>query len=192
MEKKAGDPRLKKALIRKKILNLLKKFPDRVRKRKSKRIFQRLIRDRRFQRARNIFTYVSLKREVDTRALIAFALSQGKKVFVPCVRKRDKSVTLYRIKDPSRDLKKGAYNIWEPRPNRCPRGRLRDLNLMIIPGLAFDFRGYRLGRGGGYFDRFLAQAKGITRIGLAFKEQCLKAKLPVEAHDVRIHTVIHD
>lgn len=85
---------------------------------------------------------------------------------------------------------KGNLQLRVPRAAaHCERGTARDLDAVLVPGLAFDESGSRLGQGGGWYDRVLAAAPGICKIGLGFDFQIV-ALLPVQPHDVRMNAVI--
>lgn len=87
------------------------------------------------------------------------------------------------------DLRRGAMNIWEPKPH-CPRLAPEALDLIFVPGLAFTRDGRRIGRGGGYYDRYLSQPGcRARRIGLATDLQ-LVHDIPTEPHDQRVHQII--
>ena len=133
--------------------------------------------------------YISFGTEVQTQGLVMKALSLSKKVFIPCVdskRRVLKAVRLYQWKG----LKKGPYGILEP---RCKDSKVRpqSLDLVVVPGLAFTRRGDRLGRGAGYFDRFLKRVSKADKIGLAFREQ-IRRSIPTGPRDVRLDRVIMD
>jgi len=91
------------------------------------------------------------------------------------------------VRDLERDLVAGLHGIREPRAE-CPPVALNQLDLLLVPGLAFDLRGHRLGRGKGVFDRLLAAASGV-RVGVAFDCQIVEA-VPVEPHDARVDFVL--
>lgn len=183
--------RLTKSLLRSKLRGVLDQIGVDARKRKSRKILRKLTRLAAFQKTRNIFTYVSLSKEVETRSLIQRALSVKKNVFVPRVDQRRKEVTFFQIYNLSRDLRKGSFGIMEPRIVASRKGVPGPSDLVIVPALGFDRMGMRIGRGGGYFDRFLKKVKGATKIGLAFREQIVK-KVPRGAEDVRVDRVITD
>ena len=88
-----------------------------------------------------------------------------------------------------KELKPGAFGILEPAFDPKRLGRPEDLGLAVVPGLGFDRRGGRLGRGEGYFDRFLAEAKKAYKVGLAFEFQIVD-EVPREAKDVSVDEVI--
>ena len=135
--------------------------------------------------------YVSKAGEVETHGLIRKALKLKKEVFAPKIQPGN-GLKIYAVRNFSKDLKRGAYGILEPKAVKSRLGKPEELDLVVIPGLGFDKTGRRLGRGGGYFDRFLEKvkkAKKICKIGLAFKEQ-MRYRIPYHQHDVHMDRVI--
>ena len=98
--------------------------------------------------------------------------------------------TLVRVRDTGADLVRGKYGIWEPRPElpELPEERWREL-LFLVPAVACDFSGVRLGRGGGYYDRILS-APGCRAAAVVYACQLSAAALPCEAHDRRMDWVV--
>jgi 5-formyltetrahydrofolate cyclo-ligase len=180
-----------KSLLRNELRQSLKAIAGIRRRKRSDKIIQRLLTMSIFQNAANILIYVALPTEVETRQLILKTLKLGKRVFVPLLALRHKRIEIYRIKNWKKDLRKGTYGILEPKPRRNRKGRADEMDLVVSPGLGFDRRGARLGRGGGYFDRFLKRAKQAKKIGLAFREQIVK-KIPTGPNDIRMDCVITD
>lgn len=176
---------LKKAL-REKSRGRLAEMTAAERKIKSVKILKVLLNKKVFQEARTLFTYVALPREVQTADLIKQSLKLGKKVFAPRMKPGSFRFEVCEIRK-LQGLKKGAYGVREPQGRKGPR--VQKLDLIIVPGLAFDRMGNRLGRGKGYFDRFLEKRKGIPTVGLAFKEQMMR-KIPAEKHDCPVDFVI--
>lgn len=142
------------------------------------------------QKAGTIFTYVNFRSEVETMDLIGTWLAAGKRVCVPLTLTAESRLTAYQITDPSQDLVPGYCQIPEPAARRLPLVRPADIEVIILPGGAFDLNGGRLGYGGGYYDRFISQeAPTAIRIGLAFELQ-VTTSLPLLAHDQRLHLLI--
>jgi 5-formyltetrahydrofolate cyclo-ligase len=139
-----------------------------------------------FQRARCIQTYVALRPEVDTHGLIRRLLRAGKQVAAPRIAS-GQELQQYRLNDFS-ELQVGAFGILEPPPDPSRRAMPAQFDLVLVPGLAFDRTGNRLGAGQGYYDRFLA---GIAapKIALAFAFQIIE-QIPVEPHDQRIDMIV--
>ena len=178
-----------KAQLRIRAVRQLKKQKEEDRRRKSEAIRRKVCRLTAFRRAKTVCCYVALPHEVQTWQLIEEMLTKGKQVVVPRVRPRTKRLQLCRLRDPRTELAPGAFGVWEP---AAPRGRvrLRDLDLVLVPGLAFDRQGHRLGHGHGYFDRLLDRLpKTTATVGLAFRFQLLD-RLPVDPHDRAVRTVL--
>jgi 5-formyltetrahydrofolate cyclo-ligase len=137
--------------------------------------------------ARAMHCYLPMRSEVDTRSLIAGALAQGKGVVVPVVVRGANELAHAWLDTLAADaLEPGSFGTWNPRQAREAAPGAWDL--VIVPLLAFDRRGYRLGYGKGFYDRLLA-AYPVPTIGVAFAAQELDA-LPAEAHDVRLEWII--
>ena len=143
-----------------------------------------------FRRAKLIGCYVALPYEVQTWRMIEAMLSRGKRVAVPVVQPGSKRLRLSEVRDPNAELVPGAFGVWEPVRSAFRPVDPKDLDLMLVPGLAFDRTGRRLGHGLGYFDRFLARLpRSIPTVGLAFAWQ-LVDHLPTTAHDHAVSAVL--
>jgi len=176
-----------KSEIRRSILERLKKQSLNVRIRKSREIEKRLFQRKEFRKAKTVMFYVSLPEEVSTQRMIKRSLALGKQVVVPRLEKN--ILRPIEIRDMKKDLAPGRFGILEPKKRRRSVA-LRRINLVIVPGVAFDARGNRLGRGGGYYDRFLKRLSGrIPLIGLAFKLQKVTT-LPTSSRDIPVTTLI--
>jgi len=153
------------------------------------RIAQSVIGNPRYRNASLLLTYVSHGREVDTRQIIAHALENGKTVACPRCCTADRSMTFHRIFS-LKDLRTGAYGIPEPHSD-APQVLAQELtdSVCLVPGLAFDASGARLGYGGGYYDRFLAQYRGVS-FGLCRAVAFSDIPLPQDEYDVSVDLVI--
>lgn len=118
-----------------------------------------------------IFSYLDVPNEVPTRVLVERLLGSGRRVFVPYVTAGSPELTLYEVHDLDADLKRGVLGIPMPRTKRCPRREGSEVELALVPLVAFDEEGNRIGRGAGYYDRFLAKHPDVYRLGLAFETQ---------------------
>jgi 5-formyltetrahydrofolate cyclo-ligase len=138
-----------------------------------------------YREARNLFISVSFGSELDTHALIARALADGKCVAVPyCDTQTHRMLPLWIERFPD-DLTPGTMGILEPDPALCAPALPETLDLVIVPGVAFTRRGVRLGYGGGYYDRFLAVLPAhVPTLALAPASQVTDV-LPAEPHDRR-------
>jgi 5-formyltetrahydrofolate cyclo-ligase len=182
-----GRAGLTKHIIRSKILLKLKTQKEEDQDRKSKVIANRLLRTQVFKKAKKVMFYIAFKGEVDTTEMIELAKKSGKIVTVP-VCERNRMALMPCILDGHSGLRIGPYGVREPAEKK--HIRIRDLDLVIVPGVAFDKKGNRLGRGKGYYDRFLTRLpKKTSTIGLAFDFQILPS-IPAKAHDVSVQKVI--
>jgi 5-formyltetrahydrofolate cyclo-ligase len=165
----------------------LKKQKEEERKTKNRIIKKKLFKTEVFQKAKRVMFYISFAGEVDTREMIKEAIKLGKIIAVPVC--RDRRTIRPCLLSKGAKLKKGPYGINEPAIKRFVN--LRDLDLVIVPGIAFDKKGSRLGRGKGYYDYFLKQLKPyrIPCFGVAFDFQILPT-LPTTQQDVSVHRVL--
>lgn len=140
-----------------------------------------------WQAAARLLLFVPLPDEINLSPLISAALNDGKRVALPSFHAETGCYLAREIKDPVQDLVPGRFEILEPGP-QCRRLPISELDYLLVPGLAFDASGGRLGRGKGFYDRLLTQATGRI-LGAGFIEQ-LGPKIPIEPHDRRLHGVI--
>jgi len=177
-----------KRQLRTTLLRRLTQQKEEDRRRKSEAIRRKLSRLAGFRRAQTVLCYVSLPYEVETRRLIEQMLEAGKRVVVPRVWKRE--LLLSELRDPHRDLAPGSFGVLEPKPKAFGPVRPQDVDLALVPGLAFDRTGNRLGHGQGYFDRLLARLPPtIPTVGLCFDFQLLD-RLPTRPHDQTVQVVL--
>jgi 5-formyltetrahydrofolate cyclo-ligase len=137
--------------------------------------------------ARAVMLFVSMEDEADTRPLIRRCLAAGKAVYAPACEPAARGLTPLRL-HALEDLRPGFYGILAPPPGETCRPA--DLDLVLTPARAYDRGGNRLGRGAGYYDRFLAQpGMRALRVGVAFACQVLDA-VPHEAHDLPVRILV--
>ena len=148
-------------------------------------IRERLMRSAVYANAKVVHTYVSLAGEVDTTELISSMLESGRRVVVPVVEGSSMQHAELRGLE---ELHPGPMEMRQPALRQADRVEdLTILDLIVVPGLAFDSGGWRLGFGRGYYDRFLSEV-GATTVGLTLESFLLDA-VPVEDHDVPVQTV---
>ncbi|WP_160721689.1 5-formyltetrahydrofolate cyclo-ligase [Bacillus sp. USDA818B3_A] len=153
----------------------------------SKRIADTLLNDNDWKTARVIGIYISNPPEVDTYQIIRKAWEQGKQVVVPKCRPADKQLSFRALSDFT-ELESVYYGLLEPVEALTKEITSEGIDLLVVPGLAYTKEGYRLGFGGGYYDRFLTNYHGKT-LSLAFKEQII-SNFPIEAHDIPVSKLI--
>ncbi|MCS7216036.1 MAG: 5-formyltetrahydrofolate cyclo-ligase [Thermodesulfovibrio sp.] len=137
---------------------------------------------KRLKNVKRVFIYVSKGDEVDTHKFINYLLKKGVEVYVPKV--KGSFIEVVRLRS-FKDLKVGAFGVLEPKGRICD---IKEFDIIFVPGVAFDKYGARLGRGKGYFDRFLRKVRGY-KVGLAFRFQVLN-KLPTNSKDIKVDEVI--
>ncbi len=176
--------------IRKEIKKKLEAHSELEKTRKSAIIKDRLFNEKEFEKSKVVMFYVSLKDEVNTLTMVDEALKMGKRVCVPVVLMEEKRLIAGEIKDRKEDLEKQHFGIYQPKKGRVRELPLEDIDLVVVPGIAFDKTNVRLGRGHGYYDRFLSGLpKSAKTIGLAFDFQVLD-DLPKDPHDVPVWKTI--
>ena len=176
-----------KNALRARIRGELKKMTPTERVAASVQACARLTQQDIWQKAQTVLFYAPLPEELDVWPLLMSALAAGKTVSLPRFDAEQKGYVACHIKDAARDLRAGQFGIREP-GEMCARISLNRLDLILVPGIAFDLNGYRLGRGKGYYDRLLAEAGGPT-CGVAFDEQIV-GQIPTEPHDVRLNCIL--
>ena len=179
---------ISKKEIRKSIIERREKLPKEEKLLFDDKIYTKVKNLRVFKEAKVIFTFISFGSEVDTLRLIDEALRKGKTVAVPWINKEKKLMEAKVIRDLD-DMYPGLYGILEPSPE-AETLKPQEIDLIITPGVAFDNLGGRIGYGGGYYDKFLAEVKAsVPKIALSYELQRVK-KLPLEPFDIKITALI--
>lgn len=137
--------------------------------------------------ATSVLFFAPLRNELDVWPLLTVALGEGKQIALPRYEATGKRYVACRVRNLLTDLVTGRFGIREPKP-AGELVELKRLDLILVPALAFDWRGRRLGRGKGFYDRFLGTVHGKT-CGVAFDEQMMDA-IPVEPHDIRVDCIL--
>ncbi len=162
--------------------------PESERIAKSGRIAEKLFSLPEFKKAKTILFYASTKHEVHTHEMIVRALLQGKRVAVPLTDMKCHCLHLSEVKSLG-DLAAGRFGILEPTKETFRPVQPGEVDLVIVPGIAFDSHGNRIGYGMGFYDSLLRQMRHAKAIALAFEFQVVD-EIPAEAHDVRVHHVV--
>jgi 5-formyltetrahydrofolate cyclo-ligase len=184
------DAKAKKAEIRRSTLARRNGLSKKERTEKGKAILGRLSEFANFLEARIVLLYHSHKSEVDTGAIIRKALALEKVVALPWIDQEKMEIVPFKVDDLKQDTQPGYRGIREPIPQRCKQIPVQHINVAIIPGVAFDERGGRIGYGTGFYDRFIPQLDITTRkVALAFECQIVP-QIPMEPHDRYIDIII--
>lgn len=138
-----------------------------------------------FTKANTVMVYISAFNEVSTVAIVEKLLSLGKRVIVPVSDTATETLILSYIEDMS-SLSEGAYGILEPKLIRTANAT--DIDCVLVPGIAFDVNGNRMGFGKGYYDKLLAQTSAV-KIGLCYDFQLVQ-NIAAEAHDIPMDIII--
>ena len=176
-----------KVKLRNILLNRLRKQTKQQREHKSKLIERKLLKQEEFIKAERIMFYLAFDGEVKTKNMINKARELGKEIYVPLCDTKDKQLRPCLLSKDSA-LEKGPYQTRQPQTKiNLP---LENLDLVVVPALAFDKNGNRLGRGKGYYDHFLKKVSNrVYSIGLAFDFQILPT-LPIEQNDIPVNKVL--
>jgi len=159
---------------------------------KTKAIEERLFEFANYLEARIALLYTPAAGEVDTLEIIKRSYLYHKIVVLPAYDPQTKKMTLRKVDDPEKDLIQGPRGNMEPNPERCKTVPLDCLDIAIIPGLAMDEKGGRIGLGNGYYDRLIPDLPITTRkVGLVFEDQIVPM-VPMENHDKYVDIVVTD
>ena len=141
-----------------------------------------------FGQARVVMLFVSFGSEIETRPIITAALARGKRVVAPRADSQRRALIPCEVRDLDRDLAPGAHGIDEPRPH-CPSIDLAEIDLVAVPAVAWSEDGYRLGYGGGYYDRFLPEVGRALAVGLGLELQVVPG-VPQGPHDQPVEVLV--
>lgn len=140
---------------------------------------------------KNILIYMAGSKEVQTTKIINTCLGRDIKVYLPTVDTLKNIISFYAVSNINNELEKGPFGIYQPKVNE--QNLLKDENkidLIVVPGLAFDKRGGRIGSGKGFYDKFLAKVPACkTIIALAFECQIVD-EISLASHDIAVHKII--
>lgn len=158
----------------------------------NKIIFDKVINSIEYKNAKNIFIFVSYKTEVDTHKIIKHALTEGKKICVPKVISKEEGMKAIYINKFEELLPQGPFGILEPQIHDDNIAIEEDIDLVFVPGVAFDHNGGRMGYGGGFYDRFLPLIKSECRkVGLCYRFQVVQSVI-IEQNDENVSCIITD
>lgn len=182
-----NDIRIVKRELRKKFREIRENMSPQKKSRYDELLKKGFLASREYKNNDIVFAFVSKPIEIDTISIIKAVLKDGKRVAVPrCVAdKREMDFFFITSFD---QLEKSTYGLMEPIPDKCEKVTDFSNGVCIVPGLAFDSEGFRLGFGMGYYDRFLSQFKG-DKIGLCYSS-CVKWKLPHGFFDRPVDLII--
>lgn len=177
-----------KQIIRERIITLLRNQEKEKRLSKSLAILGKFFQLQEFNNSLTILFYAAFAGEVDTFEMIKRALNLGKKICLPKIVEDKKDIIPTLVDDLKNGLENGHYGIKQTKNSKILD--MKNIDMIVVPGIAFDKNNNRLGRGGGYYDRFLKRAPlDIPTIGLAFDFQIVD-NLPLNEYDVSVNRVL--
>ncbi len=183
----AADIRPLKAGLREKYKQIRRTMPPDHKSALDSHIADRVTGLWQYKQCNLLLTYVSTEIEVDTREIIRRALADGKSVAVPRCIEGTRNMRFYLINS-LHELTPGTFGVLEPNPQTSQPLDLFDKSLCIVPALCYDLKGFRLGYGKGYYDRFL-NGYPSTAIGIAYSS-CVCRKLPHGRFDRPVELIV--
>lgn len=178
---------MEKEKIRRSVLQLLRSWNQEEYKSKSKQIVDRLLGTQEFKESLTIGITISRFPEVDTFPLIETAWSLGKRIAVPRCIPAERGMD-FRTIDTFQQLENSYIDLLEPIVSETEPVKKNEIDLLIVPGVVFSATGSRIGFGGGYYDRYLTDYKGLAW-SLAFETQIIE-RIPHEPHDLPVSKII--
>ena len=179
--------REEKAALRKAMQAVLEGMDETQRQAASRQACERLLRQPIWQQAKAVLGYAPMPQELDIWPGLLQGLATGKTICLPRYRASSRDYEAARIQQPDQEVHCGTFGIREP-ARLCAAVPLNKLDLILVPGVAFAANGARLGRGQGYYDKWLGAFEGIT-CGASFDEQVLNT-MPTEPHDIYLDCIL--
>lgn len=178
--------------IRKDMAKVINGFTEKQRADKTKAIEFKLFEFANFLEARIVLLYVNGEHEVRTKNILKRCYDFNKIVVLPAFDPERHKGRILKVDHLDKDLEPGPRGVAQPNPALCKPVPIQKVDIAIIPGLAFDEKGARIGSGKGYYDRFIPELPATTRkVALAFEEQIIP-QVPTESHDKHVDIIITD
>lgn len=178
-----------KKVMRKEMLENRSKLTKKEIREKSNKIKEKLMRLEKFKEAQVIFSFISFGDEVDTHEIIKESLKLGKRVGVPVTIPEGRKLLVSELYDFDKELELGYYDILAPKEEYIREINPKEIDVVLVPGVVFTPAGYRIGYGGGYYDRFFSKNKDIYKIGLCFDMQ-IADEIPIDLYDIPVDIII--
>jgi 5-formyltetrahydrofolate cyclo-ligase len=176
--------------IRKDIATAIKEVPSKTLAGINEQIETRLFEFANFLESKIALLYINNSSEVFTEQIIKRCFDYNKLVVLPVFDTSKHTMQLFKIDNYNTDLKQGMRGLLEPNEARCKAVPIDCIDIAIIPGIAFDEKGGRIGTGDGYYDRLIPKLPITTRkVSLAFESQII-AQVPMESHDKHVDIII--
>ena len=180
-----------KASLRKRVLERRDAMPPETRNTSSQKIVRNVLGLASYGDADVVLAYAGFGSELRTDEFLQRTLELGKTLILPRVNRATNALDLYEVKDLERDLKAGTWGIREPVPDLCAPSDIGSVDFVLVPGVAFDGRGGRLGHGAGFYDGLLAKRRSSQTwlVAGAFEVQMV-ANVPMLDHDVPLDLIL--
>lgn len=186
------DVKDKKRDVIQEIIGKIENFSDEDRQKKQDAVEERLFDFANFIESKVALLYLRRRSEVDTISIIKRSMDKGKKIVLPLVDREKSKTTLYKIENLKDDLRMGPNDCLEPDPDRCKPVPPDQIDIAVVPGLAFDEKGGRIGILDNFYDRFIARLPMTTRkVAIAFEEQVI-SQVPADSRNKFIDIIITD
>lgn len=175
--------------LRKEMLKARTQIPKDIREKYSKEISNTLYETEYYKNANTIMAFISFGSEINTRYLIENAIEEGKTVVIPVMVSGTRELKISKLLDFS-ELELGEYNILTPKKEFLRFMDPSTIDLILSPGLIFARNGYRVGYGGGYYDRFFAKIDpGVKKIAIGFDMQ-VRDTVPTGKYDIPVDYIL--
>lgn len=175
---------MRKKNLRKEILEKRKELTQNQHEIYSKSIINRILESDFYENAKTIMSFISFGDEVDTHFFIKKSIEDGKRIVVPITISEPRHLKVSHLKN-FNELEPGFYNILTPKEEYLRFIDPKEIDLIITPGVVFDREGYRIGYGGGYYDRFLVNLPKVPKVAIAFDLQLID-QVPKEDFDIPV------
>src|SRR5208283_2568745 len=156
----------------------------------SSRISRRLFDLQEFEHAKTIVIYLHIGSEVRTREILARCIAQAKRVIIPVTNKMNRRLIFSELKVPEKELEVGNFGILEPKTEFLRPVPLEEAEIVLVPGVAWDLRCYRIGYGGGYYDRSInSMHNHVLTVGLGYEFQIVR-EIPITRYDRPVDKIV--
>lgn len=183
-----GTLQLQKRELRREMLQKRRHLDSTVIAAESEKIFLHLINSMLFKKSKCIMIYLAMPDEVQTMAIVQYALKAQKEVCVPYITDKIGSMEAVRLKNLN-DLEYGKFNILSVKSSKIYSIEPTDIDLVITPGVAFDVEGNRLGMGAGFYDIFFSRTSYVKTVGLSLSCQLIDS-VPSMNHDYKLNYIL--
>lgn len=186
------DIKEKKQELRDQVASRLEAMPKEALAEKNNTVVEKLFDFANFLEAKIALLYLNAPWEIESRAIIDQALGMNKLVVLPLINRERPKVALYKIDEPDKNIIQDSEGFYAPDTSRCKKVPIDCIDIAIVPGLAFDEKGGRIGSGDGYYDHLIPRLPITTRkVAVALEEQII-SMVPMESHDKYVDIIITD